>query len=116
METKGFSQLIIIKHILVNSFLYILIHMLLVYGYYKHFNSFSAGTVFMRRNLTSVDVRFWRIKTVPALKGLNMSVKSPNNFREFYVKMTLYYNIVELYVKAAARRIRAFVIFTLYVL
>ena len=33
------------------------------------FNSFSAGIVFIRQNLTSTDVRFWRIKTVPALKG-----------------------------------------------
>ena len=31
---------------------------------------FSAGTVFTRQNLTSVDVRFWRIKMVPALKEL----------------------------------------------
>ena len=37
---------------------------------YKYFESFSAGTVFIRQNLTSVDVRFWRIKTVPALKRL----------------------------------------------
>ena len=28
----------------------------------------SAGIVFIRQNLTSVDVRFWRIKTIPALK------------------------------------------------
>ena len=33
-------------------------------------NSFSVGTVFIRQNLTSVDVRFWRIKTVAALKEL----------------------------------------------
>ena len=33
-------------------------------------NSFSAGTFFRRQNLTSLDVRFWRLKTVPALKGL----------------------------------------------
>ena len=33
-------------------------------------NSFSAWTVFRRQNLTSADVRFWRLKTVPALKGL----------------------------------------------
>ena len=31
---------------------------------------FSAGTVFIRQNMTSADVRFWRIKTVPALKEL----------------------------------------------
>ena len=33
-------------------------------------NPFRAGTVFMRQNLTSVDVRFWRVKTVPTLKEL----------------------------------------------
>ena len=34
------------------------------------FNPFSAGTVFKRQNLTSVDVRFGGLKTVPALKEL----------------------------------------------
>ena len=34
------------------------------------FNPFSAGTVFRRQNLTSVDVRFWRLKTIHALKEL----------------------------------------------
>ena len=33
--------------------------------------SFIAGTVFIRQNLTSLDVRFWRIKMVPAMKELN---------------------------------------------
>ena len=28
------------------------------------FNPFSAGTVFRRQNLTSKDVRFWRLKTI----------------------------------------------------
>ena len=28
-------------------------------------NPFSAEIVFRRQNLTSVDVRFWRIRTVP---------------------------------------------------
>ena len=40
--------------------------MLWVCGHYKNFNSFSA--VLIRQNLTSTDVRSWRIKTVPALK------------------------------------------------
>ena len=43
--------------------------MLRVYGHYKCVNSFSAGTVFRRQNLTSVNVRLWRLKTIPALKG-----------------------------------------------
>ena len=32
------------------------------------FNTFSAGTDFRRENLTSIDVRFWRLKSIPALK------------------------------------------------
>ena len=55
---------------LVSSFRFIWISMLRVYGHDLYFNYFSAGTVFIRQNLTSTDVRFWRIKTVPALKGL----------------------------------------------
>ena len=34
------------------------------------FYSFSAGIDFGRQNLTSIDVRFWRLKSVPAPKGL----------------------------------------------
>ena len=34
------------------------------------FNPFSAGTVSIRQNLTSADVKFWRIKTVPMPKEL----------------------------------------------
>ena len=41
------------------------------------FNSFSAGIVFRRHNLTSIDVRFWRLKTIPALKGLQLTWKLP---------------------------------------
>ena len=31
------------------------------------FNSYSAGIDFSRQNLTSADVRFWRLKLIPAL-------------------------------------------------
>ena len=31
---------------------------------------FSAGIVYRRQNLTSIDGRFWRLKTAPALKRL----------------------------------------------
>ena len=34
------------------------------------FNPFSAGTIFIRQDLTSVDARLCRIKMVPALKEL----------------------------------------------
>ena len=67
---KGFSRFEIIRNVSVSSFCFIWIPMLWVYGHYKLFNSFSAGTDFRRQNLTSKDVRFWRLKTVPALKGL----------------------------------------------
>ena len=49
----------------------------MVYGQYKYLNPFGAGTVFIRP-----DVRFWCIKTVPALKGLNSST-GVNEFRGF---------------------------------
>ena len=38
------------------------------YGHYKY--SYSAGIDFRRHNLTSTDVRFWRLKSIPALWGL----------------------------------------------
>ena len=62
-------QFEIIRFVLVSSFRIIWIPMLWVYNHYTYFNSFGAGTVFIRQNLTSTNVRFWRIKTVPALKG-----------------------------------------------
>ena len=31
-------------------------------------NSYSAGIDFSRQNLTSVDVRFWRLNSIPALE------------------------------------------------
>ena len=30
-------------------------------------NPYSAGIDFSRQDLTSVDVRFWRLKSIPAL-------------------------------------------------
>ena len=33
-------------------------------------NPFSVGTVFRRQNLTSTDIRFWRLKMVPTMKEL----------------------------------------------
>ena len=38
------------------------------------FNPFSAGTLLRRQNLTlsSTDVRFWRLKTIPTLKVSNI--------------------------------------------
>ena len=41
--------------------------MLRQYIYSLTFNPYSAGIDFSRQNLTSVDVRFWRLKSIPAL-------------------------------------------------
>ena len=47
--------------------------MLWVYAYdkdgfcAKKVNPYSAGIDFSRQNLTSVDVRFWPLKSIPAL-------------------------------------------------
>ena len=40
----------------------------------EYIDSFRAGTVFIRQNLPFTDVRYCRIKTVPALKWLRMTV------------------------------------------
>ena len=34
---------------------------------FQRFNPYSAGIDFSRQNLTSVDVIFWRLKSIPAL-------------------------------------------------
>ena len=53
------------------SFLrFIQIPVLWVYGQYTYFQPFSVGIDFSRQNLTSIDVRFWRPKSIPALWGL----------------------------------------------
>ena len=38
------------------------------------FNPFGAGIDFSRQNLTSTDVRFWRLKSIPALKELKFYI------------------------------------------
>ena len=69
---KGFFQFEITITVLVSFFRFIWIPRLWVYGHYKYFHSFSAGTDFRQQKLTSTDVRFCRLKSVPALKGLNV--------------------------------------------
>ena len=55
--------------------------MLWVCGQSKYVDSHSAGIDFIRHNLTSVDVRFCRLKLIPALSGLNIMTKL--NYRRF---------------------------------
>ena len=64
---KRFFQFEIIINVLVSSFRFIWTPMSWVYGHYKYFNSYSAGIDFSRQNLPSTDVRFWRLKSIPAL-------------------------------------------------
>ena len=39
----------------------------------QRFNPYSAGIDFSRQNLTSTDVRFWRLKSTPHCKSENIS-------------------------------------------
>ena len=66
-DQRGVFQFEIIINIIVSSFRFIWIPMLWVYGHYNYVYSFSAGVDFRRQNLTSADVRFWRLKSIPAL-------------------------------------------------
>ena len=42
--------------------------------------SSSAGNVFRRQNLPSVDVRFWRLKSISALKALTKTLMTISNW------------------------------------
>ena len=46
------------------------------------FYSFSAGIDFRCQNLTALDVRFWRLKSIPALKRLTKLVWRPPHLGE----------------------------------
>ena len=59
---KALNQFEIIINVSVSSFWFIWIPMLWVYGHYKYLYSYSAGIYFSRHNLTSTDVRLWRLK------------------------------------------------------
>ena len=56
METKCFFQFDIIINVLVSSFRFIWIPMLLVYDHYEYVYTHSAGIGFRRQNLTSVEM------------------------------------------------------------
>ena len=42
-------------------------------GLWTSINPYSAGIDFSRQNLTSVDVRFWRLKSLPRCNSKNIS-------------------------------------------
>ena len=50
------------------------------------FHTYSAGIDFGRQNLTSTDVRFWRLKTVPALQWLHTDFIYNNWFNRLILK------------------------------
>ena len=66
-----------------SSFRFSWIPMLWVYGHYM-FYSFSSGIDLGGHNLTSIDVRFWRLKSVPALEELLLCKRRrPTSCRRF---------------------------------
>ena len=65
---KGYFQFDIIIDVLVSSFWFIWIPMLWGYGHQNIFYSYSAGIDFSHQNLTSTDVRIWRLKSILAVK------------------------------------------------
>ena len=67
MKTKDFFLFEIIINVFVSSSRFIWILMLWVYGHKKYYYFYSAGIDFSRQNLTSTDVRFRRLKSIPAL-------------------------------------------------
>ena len=62
MGNKGFVQFGIIINVLVRSFRFIWIHML--------WSTATINILILLVRGSSLDVRCWRLKTVPALKGL----------------------------------------------
>ena len=52
--------------------------MLWVHGHYKYIYSYSAGIDFRRENLTSTDIRFSRLKLIPAPYGTGLTFTSAN--------------------------------------
>ena len=65
-----------IINVRVISFRFTWIPMLWVHGHYVYFYFYGAGGVdFRRQNLTSTDVRFWGLKSITALLGLNQAVE-----------------------------------------
>ena len=64
-RTKDFIKFEYIINVLASSFWFIWISLLWVYDLWKYFYSYSVGIDFSRQNLTSTDVRFWRLKLIP---------------------------------------------------
>ena len=64
---QRFFRFEIIINVLISSLRFIWIPMLWVYDHCRYCYFYSAAIDFRRQNLTSTDVRFWRLKLIPAL-------------------------------------------------
>ena len=90
METKGFFQFEIVIYGLVISSRLIWIPVLWVHGHYRYFNSFSAGTVFIRKTLTykysprteKVNGHFSTQNRNSTCRYLSVSLSSPAQNRD----------------------------------
>ena len=70
--------------------------MLWVYDHYRYFKFFIAWINFRRQNLTSTYVRFWRLKSIPALKLVTFP--SSNNVNKIRpISATNKWNIPDAY-------------------
>ena len=90
MEIKGVFHFEIIINVLVRSFWLIWVPVLYVYNHFKYFDSYSVGIFFSRQNLTSTDVRFWRLKSILALYGLINNCDADIMSRDFGLYNTQY--------------------------
>ena len=74
--------------VFVRSFWLIWIPMLWVYSLYKYVYSYSAGIDISRQNLTSTDVRFLRLKSIPENAFLTLIANTTfkrHMWCEFYI-------------------------------
>ena len=60
-----------------------LISILCVFTKKKLVNPYSAGIDFGRQNLTSVDVRFWRLKSIPAPQNIGIQMNQKELTKTF---------------------------------
>ena len=73
-KPKGYVQFEIIINVLLSSLRLIWIPMLWVYGHYIYLILAARGQTSDVRIWRLLDVRFWRQKSVSALKGLNVNL------------------------------------------
>ena len=78
--------------------------MLWVYGHYKTKYFFHSGDRFYTSE--SVDVRFWRIKTIPVLKGVRKKLWDILYFREEITYIYMYIRNLDIFAARAKSNIQ----------